>query len=150
VDQTVDRILALQPKRVLEIGCGTGLLLARIAPHCDSYMGADFSGAALRYLEREIRRSDEYSNTTLLERAADDFSGIEDGWFDVVILNSVVQYFPSADYLVATLSGAIRTVAPGGTIFVGDVRNLRLLETFHDSLARHHCDDNAKATQSMS
>ena len=34
VDSTVERILSLHPRRVLEIGCGTGLLLFRIAPHC--------------------------------------------------------------------------------------------------------------------
>ena len=33
VDNSVERILSLQPKRVLEIGCGTGLLLFRVAPH---------------------------------------------------------------------------------------------------------------------
>jgi amino acid adenylation domain-containing protein len=46
VDNTVKRILALKPKRVLEIGCGTGLLLFRIAPHCVEYYGTDFSEAA--------------------------------------------------------------------------------------------------------
>ena len=30
---TVDRVLSLQPQRVLEIGCGTGMLVAGIAPH---------------------------------------------------------------------------------------------------------------------
>ncbi|MGG6267240.1 amino acid adenylation domain-containing protein [Leptolyngbya sp. AN03gr2] len=39
VDSTVERILALQPKRVLEIGCGTGLLLFRVAPQCLEYVG---------------------------------------------------------------------------------------------------------------
>uniref|UniRef100_UPI0024A7A4D6 hypothetical protein n=1 Tax=unclassified Streptomyces TaxID=2593676 RepID=UPI0024A7A4D6 len=34
-DSTVDRIKALHPRRVLEIGVGTGLLLAKIAPDCD-------------------------------------------------------------------------------------------------------------------
>ena len=48
VAETVTRILALRPRRVLEIGCGTGLLLARIAPHCERYTGADFSETALR------------------------------------------------------------------------------------------------------
>src|SRR5207237_7392939 len=32
--QTVERIMALQPQHVLEIGCGTGMLLARVSPHC--------------------------------------------------------------------------------------------------------------------
>ena len=43
---TVDDILALKPRRVLEIGCGTGLLLFRVAPHCESYVGVDFSAPA--------------------------------------------------------------------------------------------------------
>ncbi|WP_282690169.1 hypothetical protein, partial [Streptomyces sp. CC216B] len=34
-DSTVDRIKTLHPRRVLEIGVGTGLLLAKIAPDCD-------------------------------------------------------------------------------------------------------------------
>ncbi len=38
---TVDRILALQPRRVLEIGAGSGLLLSQIAPHCEHYVGTD-------------------------------------------------------------------------------------------------------------
>ena len=45
VEDTVERILALQPRRVLEIGCGTGLILSRVAPHCESYYGP-------RYLRR--------------------------------------------------------------------------------------------------
>ena len=32
VEHTVGRILSLRPRRVLEIGCGTGMLLIRIAP----------------------------------------------------------------------------------------------------------------------
>jgi pristinamycin I synthase-3/4 len=39
---TVARILALKPRRVVEIGVGTGLLLREVAPHCETYYG-DFS-----------------------------------------------------------------------------------------------------------
>src|SRR6185295_18385362 len=38
VDQTVARIRALHPAAALEIGCGTGLLLFRIAPACRTYL----------------------------------------------------------------------------------------------------------------
>jgi amino acid adenylation domain-containing protein len=149
VDQTVDRVLALRPRRVLEIGCGTGLLLSRIAPACDFYLGTDFSATALRYLEKQIANSGRYGNTTLLERAADDFSGLEEGSFDVVILNSVVQYFTSAEYLANVIRGAVRVTAPGGAIFIGDVRNLRLLDAFHQSLAEHRGEDAADVSQQV-
>ena len=46
-DQTVNRILALRPRRPLEIGCGSGLLLHQIAPVCERYTATDLSKAAL-------------------------------------------------------------------------------------------------------
>ena len=56
--------------------------------------------------------------------------GCREGHFDVVVLNSVVQYFPSAGYLLEVLAVAMRLLAPGGALFIGDVRNLSLLRAF--------------------
>ena len=69
----------------------------------------------------------------MLHQQADDFTNLAVG-FDAVILNSVVQYFPSLDYLVRVLDGAVQRVVPGGFIFIGDVRNLGLLSAFHASV----------------
>ena len=134
VDYTVERLLTLQPNRVLEIGCGTGLLLSRVAPHCSKYWGTDFSSEALRHLQQVQRSIKELEHVTLIHRKADDFEGIEAEVFDTVILNSVVQYFPSIDYLLRVLEGAVHTVRPGGFIFVGDVRSLPLLKAYHASV----------------
>ncbi len=133
VDKTVGRILALKPRRVLEIGCGSGLLLFQIAPHCEAYWATDFSAAALHYLEEQLA-SRNLSQVKTLQRSADDFEDIEAGKFDIVILNSVVQYFPDIEYLLRVLEGATRVVAPGGVVFAGDVRSLPLLEAFHASV----------------
>jgi amino acid adenylation domain-containing protein len=136
VDQTVERVLSLKPQRVLEIGCGTGLLLFRIAPHCASYLGTDFSQRALDYIQQSISSLDlDLPQVRLLRKTADDFTGIEPESFDAVILNSVVQYFPSINYLLLVIERAVRAIKPGGFIFIGDVRNLRLLESFHLSVA---------------
>ncbi|WP_055546111.1 non-ribosomal peptide synthetase [Streptomyces kanamyceticus] len=132
VDGTVARILALKPKRVLEIGCGTGLLLSRIAPHCESYHGTDISSAALDFVRtRLIDERPELAGVTLSRRAADEVAGLSDEPFDVVILNSVVQYFPDAAYLRTVLGQALDTLTGDGAVFVGDLRNLALLDTFH-------------------
>jgi len=69
---------------------------------------------------------------------ADDFEGIEENSFDTVVLNSIVQYFPSIEYLLRVLEGAARCVKPGGHVFVGDVRNLLLLEALHTSIELEH------------
>jgi SAM-dependent methyltransferase/acyl carrier protein len=135
---TVARIRELQPSRVLEIGCGTGLLLTQLAPDCDRYVGTDFSRPVLRYLESKLPEIPGGGrNVELLHRTADDFENIPRAAFDTVILNSVVQYFPDIEYLVKVLQGAARAVAPGGCIFVGDVRSLPLLEVFQLSVALH-------------
>ncbi|MFF0627215.1 amino acid adenylation domain-containing protein [Streptomyces sp. NPDC004296] len=132
VDGTVARILALKPKRVLEIGCGTGLLLSRIAPHCESYHGTDISSAALDFVRtRLIDARPELAGVTLSRRAADEVAGLSGEPFDVVILNSVVQYFPDAAYLRTVLGQALDSLTGDGAVFVGDLRNLALLDTFH-------------------
>ncbi len=130
VDQTVERILSLKPRRVLEIGCGTGLLLSRIAPHCDSFHGTDLTRASIDYLKVQIAEG-AFRNVTVSQQSGNDFTGIESGSFDTVILNSVVQYFPSVEYLLDVLKRVIETVQPGGSVFLGDLRSLPLLHAFH-------------------
>ncbi|BCL38241.1 non-ribosomal peptide synthetase [Nostoc sp. MS1] len=131
---TVERILSLQPRQVLEIGCGTGLLLSRIISHCSKYWGTDFAPEALRQIQL-LQSSQDWPQLTLLQRPADNFDGIEQDAFNTVIINSVVQYFPSIDYLVQVLMGAVNAVESGGYIFMGDVRSLPLLEAYHTSVA---------------
>jgi natural product biosynthesis luciferase-like monooxygenase protein len=130
VERTVERITALKPKRVLEIGCGTGMLLLRIAPSCVHYHGVDFSQAALQYVQEQAERQG-LKNFALQCATADELRGIEPGSVDLVIVNSVIQYFPSADYLAKVLENVTPLIAEGGAIFVGDVRSLSLLKAFH-------------------
>lgn len=68
----------------------------------------------------------------MLSQAAHDFNGI--GEFDLGILNSTVQYFPSLAYLEEVLEQALNRVAPGGSFFLGDLRSLPLLPLFHLSV----------------
>ncbi|MHC5738122.1 amino acid adenylation domain-containing protein [Nostoc sp.] len=139
VDNQVEQILALQPKRVLEIGCGTGLILFRIAPHCTKYWGTDFSSVSLNYIQQQLQKQ-EIPQVTLYQQMATDFEKVETAAFDVVILNSVVQYFPTIDYLISVLEGAVQATAPGGFIFIGDVRSLPLLQAFHASVQLYQAE----------
>ncbi|MBW4664819.1 MAG: amino acid adenylation domain-containing protein [Chroococcus sp. CMT-3BRIN-NPC107] len=138
------QILTLQPQRVLEIGCGTGLLLFQIAPYCTEYIATDFSAASIQYLEPLLQP---LPQVKLLQRVATDFTGIAASSFDCLILNSVVQYFPSLDYLLQVLKQAIETVAPGGFIFIGDVRNLQLLSAFHAAVQLHRSEGDLSQEQ---
>lgn len=144
LDAVVERVLELEPRRVLEIGCGTGLLISRIAPACETYWGTDFSAAVLRHSRRLIEARADLRHVQLHNRRADDFSGVEPGSFDAVILNSVVQYFPSVEYLLQVVEGALRAVRPGGAVYIGDVRSLPLLESCCASVQAHQCEDSVR------
>ena len=133
VDFTVADILSLRPKRVLEIGCGSGLLLFQIAPHCEAYVGTDVSEISLDQLRRAVSEYlPQLPADALLHKEANDFDGLKS--FDGIILNSVVQYFPGIEYLVRVLEKAVNALDREGFIYVGDVRSMPLLETARTSI----------------
>ena len=53
LEGAVERILLAQPKNVLEIGCGSGMILFRVAPLCRQYTGIDISRPALERIEQQ-------------------------------------------------------------------------------------------------
>jgi len=135
VDHTVDNIRALEPRTVLELGCGTGLLLFRLAPQCVRYVGTDISRKVIQGLQKQVAtRMPASVQIDLQHRSAEDFSGLPTEAFDTVILNSVSQHFPSIEYLLRVLEGAAARTQEGGRIFVGDVRSLPLLPAFHTAV----------------
>ena len=146
VEQTVQRIQRHSPRRVLEIGCGMGLLLFRIAPSCTRYVGTDFSRVALDYVARHLD-SQGLSHVELDRRWADDFNGVEAGSLDCVILNSIILDFPNMEYLMDVIHGSVQAVRPGGTIFLGDVRSLPLLNAYQASVQLSQAPDELGSEQ---
>lgn len=154
IDGTVARAQMLQPTKVLEIGCGTGMIAFQLAqkPEIRSYWGTDISEVAISGV-RQIQATETANGRltgsaaeALFEvRAADDFSGWTAGQFDLALLPSVVQYFPSVHYLRKVLMGLAKILAPGGAIYLGDVRSLGLLEAFHASVQWVRADNSVTA-----
>ncbi|MDH6486636.1 non-ribosomal peptide synthetase [Streptomyces sp. SAI-127] len=135
-DAAVERVLCWAPRKVLEIGVGSGLLLAHIVPHVEEYWGTDFSAVAVDRLRGQVEAAGWAGRTHLRCQAADDISGLPTRRFDTVVLNSVVQYFPDADYLDRVLRQAFDLLAPGGRLVVGDVRHAGSLRLLHHAVQR--------------
>jgi len=142
VEQVVSRIEAFRPERVLEVGCGTGLVGVRLAQRCASYTGTDISARTLARLRRTF---DELgpavrADVTLLEAAAHELDAVADSAFDCVVLNSVAQYFPDEAYLRGVIAAGLRKLRPDGVFFLGDVRDLRFLSGFHTAVEVHQAE----------
>jgi amino acid adenylation domain-containing protein len=126
---TVKRIDGLQPRHMLDVGVGTGLFLREFAPRVERYTGIDVSAAALANAAASLGSSLP-AHVTLIHGDAN-FLQSARGTTDTVILNSVIQYFPGTQYLERVLREAARVVGSSGAVFVGDVRDVALLEAFH-------------------
>ncbi|MBW4507961.1 MAG: amino acid adenylation domain-containing protein [Scytonematopsis contorta HA4267-MV1] len=134
LDNTLAQIKSLKPVQVLEIGCGTGMILLNIAPEVHSYWATDFSFEAISRLQK-ILHQNQWNQVRLQQQEANNFSGLPQAHFDTIIINSVAQYFPSLEYFQQVIAGALDLLAPGGSLFIGDNRNLLLLDYFYASIA---------------
>ncbi|WP_193199909.1 non-ribosomal peptide synthetase/type I polyketide synthase [Nostoc sp. MG11] len=148
LDYRIEQILSYQPKQVLEIGCGTGLVLFRLVPVVEKYVGIDISQVGLDYITEYLQNKPAESEKVELHLAsAEQIKGLYQQKFDTCIVNSTVQYFPSADYLINVLEIAIEAMKPGGTIYLGDIRNLATLEAFHAAVALRRAEDSTSKSE---
>lgn len=124
INTTVQRVLSLKPKKILDIGCGTGLLLFKIINFCTSYKGTDFSKNALSYISFRLKKLKHHTPIKLENRMANKIDATDIRAYDTILINSVIQYFPSLEYLTHVINQAIECTKAGGHIFIGDIRNL--------------------------
>lgn len=126
IDGTVAQVLALHPRSVLDVGAGTGLIARGLLPHVDRYVGTDISPRGVDRLRSGL------GDRAGAEFAVRDADGIGDlGSFDAVVVNSVIQHFPSDQYLWRALARMAEVSAPAGAVFIGDVPGLHLRDLHH-------------------
>jgi amino acid adenylation domain-containing protein len=114
----VERIAALRPQRLLEIGCGAGTLLRELLPACERYVATDFSPVAINRLRSEFAGK---SGLMLLAREATDFRGFHDGSFDAVVIDSLLRHLPGLPTADEVIWRAVSALADSGTLIVTDM-----------------------------
>ena len=123
------RVLSLPHDSVVEIGCGTGLIVQAVAPHCRLYEATDFSNVAVTGLQAWLATQPNLNHVKSFCQAAHevDYSKEE---VDLIIINSVAQHFPDAAYLDSVITAAWKRLRKGGHIVLGDIRLLGAQKTF--------------------
>ncbi|WP_433498948.1 amino acid adenylation domain-containing protein [Sphaerimonospora sp. CA-214678] len=135
---TVRRVADLGARKIVDVGVGVGLYLRELAPHAESYLGIDLSSAALATAAGSVAVGGRLPGHIMLRQGdALTLAELPGGAADLVLFNSVVQYFPGPEYLLRALTEALRVAGPAGAVFVGDVRDLSLLPCFHADTQLH-------------
>lgn len=120
-------------KKVLEIGCASGISMYRIAPLVSKYYGTDLSESIINVNKKRIE-NENIPNIKLKSLPAHKIDEIGEDSFDIVILNSVIQCFHGHNYLRKVLRKAINLLKDNGIIFVGDVMDQELKQQFIESV----------------
>ena len=119
VETICDRIAGLRPRRALELGCGNGMILLRIAKLCERYVGTDLAANAVDYVRDVITRHPDFTlpHCGLAIAGAHEARRFAEERLDTVVCNGVSMYFPSADYLTSVVENSLARSNPAGTSF---------------------------------
>ncbi|MEU0338158.1 amino acid adenylation domain-containing protein [Streptomyces bobili] len=118
VSHVRDLVLSVaQRPRVVEVGCGAGLVAGALRDRVAAYTGVDVSSVALR------RAAVESGGEARFVHAPADELGrvVPSASADVVLLASVAQFFPGLAYLRSVLRDALGVLAPGGAVVLADL-----------------------------
>ena len=109
----IDRLAGLRGKRVLDVGCGGGILTESMAKRASHATGIDLAArplgvARLHALEAGI------DNVDYREIATEDLAGAEPASFDAVTCMEMLEHVPDPSAVVMACAALTR---PGGWVF---------------------------------
>jgi amino acid adenylation domain-containing protein len=132
LQSSVERIKALRPKSVYEIGSGAGQILYELADDVDYYLATDYAQTAIDKLDQTLRANPaKWGHVQAKVASADDFTVVGQRKFDLVLLHSVAQYFPGEAYLIDVIRKGIESIEGTGCMFIGDMQGKNSLEMCH-------------------
>jgi 2-polyprenyl-6-hydroxyphenyl methylase / 3-demethylubiquinone-9 3-methyltransferase len=119
--QYITARVPLAGKRVLDVGCGGGLLAEALAAAGATVTGIDLAPGMIEVAR--LHAAESGLSIDYRVAGAETLLGSGSGGFDVVTCMEMLEHVPEPAAMVATLAGLIR---PGGALFVSTVnRNLR-------------------------
>src|SRR5580704_6538669 len=88
---TLNGIPVKSDDSVLEIGCGSGMILFSLEPHCREYIGIDMSGPSLAFVQAQVKRCGLVGKVQTIRGMADQLPHLlpAEKRVDLIIINSV-------------------------------------------------------------
>jgi len=124
-------------RRVLDIGCGCGVVARTLAAAAELYTAVDLARNELDRVEHLARHSDAAVKVRLHQMEAVDICFLAGEEFDLICLNGVAENFPGYNYLRRVLHHAVDLLADDGVLFVGAVPDLERKDAFRAALMEH-------------
>lgn len=145
IENTVMKLSAYITKssKVLEIGIASGLTCCAIAPKVETYIGIDLSSETLKRT-KETLADRRITNVYLKCADAMDIDKLQVKGQNLIILNSVLQYFPGYNYLIALLNKLLKCIDQKAIVYLGDLIDTGLIEKFIEELSQHGKKKNSK------
>ncbi len=112
--EIAERLDLKKEDSLLEVGCGSGLLLERLKNKVSFCAGVDISEEMLKHIK------DENIELRVAEASKLPF---EDEKFSKVFCHSVFHYFPDIEYAKQSINEMLRVCKQDGTILISDVLN---------------------------
>ncbi len=117
----IDERVTLKGARILDVGCGGGLLSEALAARDADVLGIDLADASLEVARRHAAETQTHVEYQQIDAAR--LASQEPGQFDVVTCLELLEHVPDPEALVAACSLAVR---PGGAVFFSTInRNVK-------------------------
>ena len=113
--------------RVLDVGCGTGLLFSHVAAEAQTVVGVDISRVLLQQAKEHAQ---DFRNVHLVQADADHLP-FRDALFSTIFAFTVLQNMPKP---LKTLSEIKRNAEQSGSVVVTGLKKAFSLEAFEDLL----------------
>ncbi|OGM51002.1 hypothetical protein ABOM_000274 [Aspergillus bombycis] len=139
LDDTIAAILdGGEPRNILEVGTGSGMILFNLPQSLQSYVGLELAEQAATFANKaaqsvpSLRGKVEVRVGTVTDVARTDRLNSP----DLVVVNSTAQYFPTPEYLLRVIEDLLRLDSVE-RLFFGDVRSYALYRQFQVTQALH-------------